>query len=177
MGSRDWEQSLVGRLMWLRTVVRHHLPGCDTAEDVVQEILASALTQPPGSANGPRGEDWHRWLRGLALNKVRMYRRSLGRRKHHEESAALQRPEEGSADGSPLSVILKAERAGLLRDAMARLSAVDQQILHWKYVDGWDYARIAHRLGVNRHAVTHRLREARDHLRAEARLLLPEDES
>src|SRR5690606_11225023 len=72
MGGGEWEQVLLGRLAWVRGVIARHVPQRESAEDLVQEVLAAAIARPPGSANGPRAECIDRWLRGLALNQVRM---------------------------------------------------------------------------------------------------------
>ncbi|HEY8504549.1 MAG TPA: sigma-70 family RNA polymerase sigma factor [Gemmataceae bacterium] len=178
MGGGEWEQVLLGRLAWVRGVIARHVPQRESAEDLVQEVLAAAIARPPGSANGPRAECIDRWLRGLALNQVRMFRRSQGRRRRREEAAAAGRCEAGPPeDESPLALILRAERDGLLRAALARLPPADVRLMRWKYIDDWSYDRIARQLGVSRNVVAHRLREARDRLRAELRRSMPTEES
>ena len=176
MTAADWDEMLAGKVEWLRRVVRRHLPGSD-AEDVVQEVLAAAVTQNPDSGRGPRG-DVDRWLRGLALNKIRQLRRGEGRRRKREQAVAAHTPETGSRpEETPLARLLRAERDGLLRAALDGMESDDVKLLRWKYVNGWGYDHIAGKLGITRDAVAHRLRAARRRFRdAATRLLPPEDE-
>lgn len=157
MTEAAWRSAVLDHAERLAALLRRHV-GPPDADDLLQELLADVIAR-----GSPDARDVGAWLYGVAMNKVRMHLRSGRRRERHE--SRVPPPEPG--DETPLSALLEAERGGRLRDALRRLPGADARLLRWKYIDDWNYDRIAARLGVSRHAVAHRLRDARRRLRDE----------
>jgi RNA polymerase sigma factor (sigma-70 family) len=57
------------------------------------------------------------------------------------------------------------ERRGLVREALARLSRRDAEILLLKYTEDWSYRDLASHIGISESAVEARLHRARKRLR------------
>ena len=145
---------------WLRGVVAGRTGSAAACEDVLQEVaLAEAAAdpdvRPPDHARGP-------WLYRVAVRKAAQAARTAGRRRVRERRAAA---EPRDAPPPPLSALLHAETAGLLRAALSELPPGDRDVLHLKYVEGLTYAQVAGRLGVSVHCVEDRLRRGRGRLR------------
>ena len=149
---------------WLRTTLFARLGNRDEVEEVMQEVAVAAANQ---SAKSERVDQVGPWLYRVAIRQVMLFRRKAGRRKKlvNKVAQATHPTEEDSRARSPLDFLVSQERQGEVRDAMARLSERDRQLLMLKYVEGMSYGEIAKQLGVTASAVQSRLHRARKVLR------------
>lgn len=159
-----WRATVLKQRPWLHALVARRLGEPAAVEDVLHDILAAALDQKP---NGEPVRDVPAWLRGVALRRILMHRRSRGRARRLEQTAGEQRARNGVAHTPPLPLdaLLRTERDGRLADALHALDDEDAELLRMKYIDGLSYNEIAERTGATWNSVAHRLRNARQRLR------------
>jgi RNA polymerase sigma-70 factor (ECF subfamily) len=151
---------------WLRTVVYARLGQAVAVDDVMQEVALAAIRQQAPLRDTSKVAPW---LYRLALTQSLLYRRKQGRaRKLTTRYAERLRPSESdSRVPDPLEWLLADERQLLVRQAVARLSRRDVEILLLKYSENWSYENLAQHLGTTESAVESRLHRARAHLRRE----------
>ena len=173
----DWAAALARHGRWLRRVILTRLGERQAVDEVMQEVSLAAVASPaPPRADGAQVGAW---LYRVAVRQTLLYRRRSGRRRRLVETFA--RRTGGTvidADGAsdPLRWLLCAERAELVRRAMARLPRRDADVLALKYTEHWSYRQLAEHLGATESAVEARLHRARARLREElGRLNLSED--
>ena len=151
---------------WLRTVVYARLAGAEGVDEVLQEVALAAVRQKAPLNDPAKAAPW---LYRLAVVQSLLYRRQHGRRRKLIDRFVQRRPppehDEGSPD--PLAWMLADERQRLVREAVARLSSRDAEILMLKYTQDWNYCQLADRLGISHSAVETRLHRARARLRNE----------
>jgi RNA polymerase sigma-70 factor (ECF subfamily) len=160
----DWPALLAEHGRWLRTVVLARVGEAAAAEDVLQEVAATAIEKghqlrDPQSA-AP-------WLYRLAVMAALQYRRRQGRRRKLLDRFVERRMPQGdeSREADPLDWLLADERKALVRKALARLPRRDAEILLLKYTEDWSYRELAEHLGLSASAVEARLHRARQKMR------------
>ena len=173
--SVDWAAALQRHGRWLRRVILARLGERQAVEEVMQEVsLAAVVGAAPRRLDGAQVGAW---LYRVAVRQTLLYRRRSGRRRRLLDAFARRGPDRESLDASdPLRWLLSAERAGLVRQAMACLPGRDADVLVLKYAEHWSYRQLAEHLGTTESAVEARLHRARARLRRELnRLKLNED--
>jgi len=65
-------------LYWplVRNRLRGHLPQAADVDDLAQQVFAVVVEKFPAFAHAGRGGAFRAWLRGIAVNRLRMYWRS-----------------------------------------------------------------------------------------------------
>ena len=153
---------------WLRAVVAARLGEAQAVEEVLQEIALQSARQTGGSFSNRPG-----WLYRVAVRQCLLYRRKHGRQRRLIQRYAAMRTNQVVAP-DPLGWLLADERLTLVRQAIARLSARDAEILLLKYAHEHSYAQIAGHLGITISAVETRLFRARERMRQELTAVGPE---
>ena len=170
----DWAAALQRHGRWLRRVILTRLGERQAVEEVMQEVSLAAVASP-----APPGADAARvgaWLYRVAVRQTLLYRRRSGRRRKLVDAFARRGGCAGAGDDDPLRWLLSAERADLVRRAIAALPRRDADVLVLKYAEHWSYRQLAAHLGTTESAVEARLHRARARLRAELnRLKVNED--
>jgi RNA polymerase sigma factor (sigma-70 family) len=136
--------------------------GPDAAEDVLAETFTVAFARR-GSFDLSRS-DARPWLLGIATNLIRVHRRAELRRWRAMARTVAARGEEPEADRVAARLTAEAAR-GQLAAALARLSAVQRDVLFLQAWGELDYEQIAEALGVPIGTVRSRLHRARAVLR------------
>lgn len=131
----------------LRALARRLVRDDATAEDVVQEAFAAALTRPPRHRSNLGG-----WLRVVARNVALRSHRGDSRRRRREHAVAR-----GEARPSAEDAVALLEEQRAVVDAVLRLGEPYRSALVQHYFQGWSAARIARSEGVSRQAVSKRL--------------------
>lgn len=162
----DWSSVLAQNEHWLRSVICARLGEPQAVSEVFQEVSLAAVRQK-APLNDP--EKVAPWLYQLAVRQTLLYRRKQGRRrKRIDRYAQRNRPSESdSRQADPLDWLMTEERRSQVREAMARLSKRDAEILLLKYTENWSYHTLAEHLGISHSAVEARLHRARQRLRTE----------
>jgi RNA polymerase sigma-70 factor (ECF subfamily) len=160
----DWPTTLAQHGRWLRTVVLARVADHAAADDVMQEVAATAVDK------GHRLRDPDKvapWLYRLAVVAALQYRRRQGRRRKLVERFAQQvrLAEHDVHEPDPLDWLLANERRSLVRQALASLPRRDAEILLLKYTENWSYRQVAEHLGLSTSAVEARLHRARHKMR------------
>ena len=130
---------------------------CD-AEDVAQEAFVAAcgaiVTHEPGRPFYP-------WLRGILVNRAKVFIRSRNRARVRVEIVAA-RPGHWTAGAKSDDQRL----ADLMHRALAGVASDDRVLLVLKHVEGYTYDELSVHLGIPRGTVMSRLYRARQRLRA-----------
>lgn len=134
----DWVQRLAFRLC-----SDHAL-----AEDLRQEAAMAVLGQGAPQEGGRR-----RWLAGVVRNKLRMTRRSDGRRQAREAGFAR-----AESDLTGAGVVERAETQRAVTDAVLRLREPYRTTVLHRYFDGWTPTEIAERTETSVDTVKSRLK-------------------
>ncbi len=130
------------------------------ADDIVAEVFTTVWRRrDEGGLGRPVPSPPLPWLYGIAANVIRNHRRSTVRRFRLVDRLGAQ-PTRDQADPADLT-------AGGLRDALARLSLDDQELLRLIAWEGLSHAEIGVVLGVSTNAVGVRAHRARKRLEAE----------
>jgi len=124
----------------------------ERAEELTQEVFARAVAAPP---NNPRP-----WLFAVALNLVREEGRRATRQGRRLE---LYRGEQPAATSSPDEDLIRDERIGQVRQALAVLSERDREVLLLQ-AEGFSYDEIAASTGLAKGAIGTTLARARRRL-------------
>lgn len=141
----QYRESLI-RMLYRRTGDR------DRAEELTQEVFARAVAAPP---RNPRP-----WLFAVALNLVREEGRKSTRQGRHLELYRNEQPQwvEGADEA-----LLRDERVGKVRSALAVLSERDREVLLLQ-AEGMNYDDIAQATGLAKGAIGTTLARARRRL-------------
>ncbi|HMO15580.1 MAG TPA: sigma-70 family RNA polymerase sigma factor [Pirellulaceae bacterium] len=163
---RDTERVLAQR-EWLLTVLVTRLRGNhDVAEDLFGDLLAEVAA---GQHDLSQVEALEPWLYRLIVNRANDWMRGQRRFDNARERLAAIRVtnEMRRQFDLPLDILLRDERAGLLRKALSSLEfdVTDAEILNLKYIHAWSYAQLQKHLGLNQNQIAHRLRSARQRLK------------
>jgi len=163
----DWQVVLAQHQRWLRTIVLARVREPQAVEEVMQEVALAAVKQQSPIADAGKVAPW---LYRLAVLQALLYRRKCGRRRRMVDRFA-ERTQRGDSSFSPpldpLSWLIAEERRKLVRQALARLTGRDAEILLLKYTEDWNYNQVAAHLGISHAAVEARLHRARGRLRQE----------
>ena len=147
-------------------MVYARLAGAEGVDEVMQEVALAAVRQKAPLNDPAKAAPW---LYRLAVVQSLLYRRQHGRRRKLIDRFVQRRPppEHDEASPDPLAWMLADERQRLVREAVARLTPRDAEILMLKYTQDWNYCQLADRLGISHSAVETRLHRARARLRNE----------
>ncbi|MBN1854298.1 MAG: sigma-70 family RNA polymerase sigma factor [Pirellulales bacterium] len=166
--SVTWEE----HRRWLRTVVWARLGEPQAVEEVLQEV-ALAAAKGFGTVRDPK--KMGPWLYQVAIRRVLLHRRRMGRDRRFQERYAADRSDpQPPQTEDPLHWLLAEERRALLRRALDRLPRRDAEILLLKYTEDWTYRQVAEHLGITTSAVEARLHRARRRMRSILAALDPE---
>ena len=162
----NWEAELARHDHWLRTIAYARLGERETVEEIMQEVAVAAVRQAAPLKDATKVAPW---LYRLVVRQVLLYRRKMGRERKLNAGYAHTRHrwDEDRQTPDPLSWLLADERQQQVREAIGRLSERDTEILMLKYMENWNYHRIAEYLGISHSAVESRLHRARKRLRSE----------
>jgi RNA polymerase sigma-70 factor (ECF subfamily) len=160
----DWPAVLAAHGRWLRTVVLARVGEAAAADDVLQEVAATAIDKGHQLRNP---ESAAPWLYRLAVMAALQYRRRQGRRRKLLDRFVERRMPHGdeARELDPLDWLLADERKALVRKALARLPRRDAEILLLKHTEDWSYRELAEHLGLTTSAVEARLHRARQKMR------------
>jgi len=160
----DWSATLAEHGRWLRTVVLARVGDFAAADDVMQEVAATAVQKGHQLRDPTRVAPW---LYRLAVVAALQYRRRQGRQRKLVDRIAERHPPTAtdSRERDPLDWLLADERKSLVRNALARLPQRDAEILLLKYTEDWSYRQLSDRLGLSESAVEARLHRARKKMR------------
>ena len=139
MNERLSEQDLLEQAPFVSALARH-LVGCerahDLAQDVAQDVMATALQRPPREASSLRA-----WLVAVTSNRVHNIDRASRRRTTRERAAA--RPEQEEPTESALE---RFEVQRTLRELVDGLPEEQRAVLTLRYDQDRSFAEIAMRL-------------------------------
>jgi RNA polymerase sigma factor (sigma-70 family) len=156
---------------WLRTVLAARGVDRSALDDAMQSVCAAALR---GAAQLKDAKRIGPWLYRIAIVEALQYRRRTGRRRRLVERYAQQAAPGDVVEYDPLAWLLAEEAQQLVRQAIARLSPQDAEMLLLKYTEDWSYKELADRLGISVSAVEARLHRARGKLRSALTKLAPD---
>lgn len=139
----------------------------EDARDIAQEAFVAAFRALPQHR---AGRPFYPWLRGILLNRARMFIRGRNRSRARVDDAA-RRP--GHWVGRAAGAAPVATR-DLVRRAMEQLEEGERSLLVLKHVEGHTYDELAVALGVASGTVMSRLYRARRRLRDELLRLAPD---
>lgn len=151
-------------------VARGVVGDAEEARDLVQEAFIAAYraidTFTPGRPFYP-------WMRGILLNRCKVYLRTRRRALRRARSAS-ERPGHWVLGAAVSPAPERRRTADLMRRAMATLDADDREILVLKHVEGFSYDELAAELGIGAGTVASRLYRARGRLKQALEKLDPE---
>ncbi|MDB5337836.1 MAG: polymerase sigma factor, sigma-70 family [Planctomycetaceae bacterium] len=127
------------------------------ATDIAQDSFSEAwLNRAACRGDWSDPEFFGRWLRGVALNQFRNWRRSRKRRERIVKPVA-------TLDDHPVAPteVVSSEQLDALRRAIDRLPAVQRQVILMHYLEETSIGRIATLLAVSAKTVEGRLYRAR----------------
>ncbi len=164
----DWRAAVLEHEPWLRSLVAGRVGDPQTVDDLVQEVLLAAMELPP---DGEPVREPQAWLRSVATRQVSLHYRTTERRERHENAARTADVDELS----PLAIVLRAEHAGLVKQALAEIDPEAAELLRLKYVERCSYAEIGNRLGRSWNDIAHGLHNAKKALRKRLAAVLGEE--
>ncbi len=131
----------------------------DAVDDLVQETFVRAFC----GLNGYRPGCFEAWLKRIAINTARMYRRSAWQR-----LVDLVSPPDMvvAADDEPYEQYTRRETARRLREAVSRLPARQAQAVRLRYLAGESFPAMTELLGVPESTLRSRVEAGLDRLRA-----------
>ncbi len=130
----------------------------EDARDVAQEAFVAAYRALPQHA---AGRPFYPWLRGILVNRAKVFVRTRNRARARRERAA-QRP--GHWSGACERGASEPARE-LVQRGLAELDAGDRELIVLKHLEGYTYDELAQTLGIPRGTVMSRLYRARRRLR------------
>ncbi len=134
------------------------LVGHRDAEDVAQEAFVAAYG---AIATHEPGRPFYPWLRGILVNRAKVFIRSRNRTRARVEAAA-HRPGHWTAGTTPGDESLE----DTMHRALAVVHSDDRVLLVLKHVEGYTYDELSAHLGIPRGTVMSRLYRARQRLKA-----------
>ena len=143
----------------------------EDVEEICQEAFLSVIKNIESFAGGSRLQTW---IFRIAANKARDYRERLGAAKRGGGRTIVPLDSEGSEDAAPLrapsplpgpdEILLRAERASQLGEALGRLEAPCREVIDLRYFADLSYDEIAAELKLNPKTVSSRLSKCLDRL-------------
>lgn len=126
----------------------------EDAADLLNDVLLVVWRKADGVPDDPTGA--RMWMFGVARNVLSSHRRASGRRSALHERLREQLTEpDGGEEGDELAV----------RDALAQLELLDQEVMELLFWDGFTQAQVATLLGILEGTVRSRTHRARQRLR------------
>ena len=165
MTTGSFENSLLSHRDWIQSVIRSRVREHDMVDDLVNEVMTEAIAfESTGTIH-----ELAPWLYRVAIRKVLQFRRTLARRRKHQQAFCQHKVSAAETTWlqEPIEVVLGQERDERIRQAIQNLNGQDAEILTLKYVHQWNYQQLATHLGFSITKVTHRLRRARGRLKSE----------
>lgn len=152
---------------WLRTVFVTRLKGdWATADDLLSGMFSEILGNPQILDDVKREEPW---LYRIAINKVTDFLRQRQRSKLLNQRMADDPTRTREIDTltlSPIDQMLMDEHHQAVRDAFQKLEPIHAELLALKYCHDWSYADLEKHLGFGVNQIAHKLRAARNQLKA-----------
>ena len=147
----------------LLAYLRMHTPSREDARDLLVEVFLAALEGE--RFRDLRLEEQRSWLWRVARNKVADYHRAAHRQQHFslDEVAETACCDEGQ---TPEQIALRQEELAQLLISIQRLSPIQQQLLHLRFVSNLSCAEIAHALDKREGAVRMLLSRTMNRLRS-----------
>jgi RNA polymerase sigma-70 factor (ECF subfamily) len=133
----------------------------EEARDLVQEAFVAAYK---AIDTFTLGRPFYPWMRGILLNRCKVYLRTR-RRALRRSRAAAERPGHWVLGATVSPAPERRRTADLVRRAMASLDDDDREILILKHVEGYSYDELAEVLGIGSGTVASRLYRARGRLK------------
>jgi len=141
----------------------------EDARDLAQEAFIAAYRALPKMTPG---RPFYPWLRGILLNRCRMFLRTR-RRATMRRVAAAERPGHWAIGVADSYTPEKRRTADLVRRALKEMSPEDREILVLKHMEGYSYDELAAALGIGRGTVASRLYRARHRMQESLQVLDP----
>ncbi len=166
----DWETELPLHREWMVQIARARLGDLHVCEDVVQDVILSAVRQNPrlDSLSNIRG-----WLYQAVVKRIADHLRTRYRQTRFIDELAEREPKPDLETG--WHWLLAEEQRDSLATAIKTLSDLDREIVILKFAQNWSYRELAERFGIAERAVEYRLVRAKMQLRAELRKLSGDD--
>jgi RNA polymerase sigma factor (sigma-70 family) len=155
LDSNDGKNVLDRHLVMLRGYARHLTDGDQDADDLLQEVCVTVLTDP---ALLLRGKEPGAYLRGIARHLASRQQRSRRRERTVENLIDIA----WDVPAEPAVVAEEEQRA--LSACLERLSKHMRDIISWRYQQGLNASEIAERLRTSSVAVRMSLSRARQAL-------------
>ncbi len=146
-----WER-LRPHLDFLYDLAMRETRHAQDAEDLVQEVAASALQVDKPLRTGPRA-----YLAGAILKRAKHLRRGRSRRRKRESRL----PSPSCPEPPERAMIVREE----VEAALASLDPEERRAVVLRYLHDLDYAEVAHALGITSEAARQRVRRALGRLR------------
>lgn len=141
--------------------IRHHTAASNDAEDILTEVFISALRHDLSKMSS---DQQRAWLWTVARNKVNDYYRQIHRRPQISLEALGETLEDGA---TPELLTLQQEEVAFLHKYLQGLSAVQQEVLRFRFIGGLRCTEIAillnKREGTIRSILSRALNELRKH--------------
>jgi len=154
---------------WARSLrfARALVGNTEDAHDLAQEAFVAAYRALPQHTPG---RPFYPWLRGILLNRARMFIRSRGRARARRDAAAAQ---PGHWVAPRVQAPADSSDSDWVRRALQILDDEARSLLVLKHVEGFTYDEIAAALGIPAGTVMSRLYRARRQMREELEKLAP----
>jgi RNA polymerase sigma factor (sigma-70 family) len=158
----DLEPVIRRHLNWVWSCALRQVRGDeDLAGDIVQAVFLVLMKKPPSPRHAGALAAWlFKVTRYVALNVIR----TRGRRRAHEEKAAMTRAE-AIATESEMSAETWQQLSPVLDDALAQLSGKDRQGVLLRYMQQRSFVEIGAAMGTSEEAARKRVNRAIDKLR------------
>lgn len=158
----DWETELPLHREWMVRLAQSRLSDAHAAEDVIQDVVLSIVRNNPQLDDPSKTQSW---LYQAVIYRIADQLRSRYRQQNMVET--LTSSEESKRQDMNWEWMLAEEQHELLRAAMNRLPATDQEIVLLKFAHSWSYRQIGSRFDLAERAVEYRLVKAKQFLRDE----------
>ncbi len=142
-------------------VARAVVGDAEEAYDLVQEAFIAAYR---AIDTFTLGRPFYPWMRGILLNRCKVYMRTR-RRTARRSRAAAERPGHWVLGATVSPAPERRRTSDLVRRAMAQVHEDDREILVLKHIEGYSYAELAETLGIGSGTVASRLYRARGRLK------------
>jgi len=150
-------------------VARAVVGDSEEACDLVQEAFVAAYR---AIDTFTLGRPFYPWMRGILLNRCKVYMRTR-RRDAARARAAAERPGHWVGGATMTAAPERRRTSDLVRRAMGGLDESDREILILKHVEGLSYDELAETLGIGTGTVASRLYRARGRLKQALEALDP----
>lgn len=150
-------------------VARAVVGDAEEARDLVQEAFIAAYR---ALDTFTLGRPFYPWMRGILLNRCKVYLRTR-RRDARRSRAAADRHGHWVKRATVRPAPEHRRTADLVRRAMAAVDDDDREILVLKHIEGYSYDELAETLGIGAGTVASRLYRARGRLKKELERLDP----